>query len=372
MNQWGDTDREPAVTDPVVRPDPSAAAGADSGYRPGHDAHGRQWLSKYALGILGLLLVLVFSLTLRSTFPTSRTVDSILSDQSTVAMLALAEMVVVAVGQYDLSVGYGLGLMELLAVGLLFRDHISWPVIVIIVLLAGAVVGALNGLLVTVARIDSFIATLGLGYVLYGIDNWYSQGEQVVGNNFPAGFANINDASLLGIPLPAIYVVILAAILWIVMDFLPAGRYMYAIGSNRRAAELSGLRVRRYTLAAFIAAGVIVAAAAVVLAANLQIGESDVGPEFLLPAFVGALLGATTIRPGRVNVWGTVVAVLVLGIGIAGLEQVGSAFYVDPLFDGGTLIIAVGAAGYAARRQMARRKRQEDELMRAHYPKQVD
>jgi ribose transport system permease protein len=96
-----------------------------------------------------------------------------------------------------------------------------------------------------------------------------------------------------------------------------------------------------------------------VLAAKLQVGESDLGPEFLLPSFVGALLGATAIRPGRVNVWGTIVAVLVLGVGIAGLQQMGGAFYVDPMFNGGTLIVAVGAAGYAARRQVSRRRKEE-------------
>lgn len=387
MSQIGHPDKDHAVTGPAGRlaPGPDADGGnaapaspAASPRLPGppgraaRDRPSRQWLSQYALVGLGLILIIVFSAALRDTFPTSRTVNSILSDQSTVAMLALAEMLVVAVGQYDLSVGYSLGLLELLTVGLLFRNHLSWPLIIVLVLIAGAVVGAVNGTLVVYAKIDSFIATLGLGYVLYGIDNWYSQGEQVVGNSFPNAFANINNTSIDGVPLPGVYVIVLALLIWVVMEFLPAGRYMYAIGANPRAARLSGIRVGRYTMGAFIAAGVIVAAAAVVLAAKLEIGESDVGPEFLLPAFVGALLGATTIRPGRVNVWGTVVAVLVLGIGIAGLEQIGGAFYVDPLFDGGTLIVAVGAAGYAARRQIARRKRQEDALMRAHQATDTD
>lgn len=327
--------------------------------RPGTRQSGSQVLSRYALVILGLLLIIVFSLTLRSTFPTSRTVSSILSDQSTVAMLALAEMLVVAVGHYDLSVGYSLGLIELVSVGLLYRDNLPWGLIIIIVLVIGGVIGLINGLLVTVAKIDSFIATLGLGYFLYGVDNWYSQGQQVSGEGFPLPFANLNAASLAGVPLPAIYVIVLAAVLWLLMEYTPIGRYMYAIGSNPRAAELSGIKVRRYTLGAFVAAGVIVAAAAVVLAAKLQVGESDLGPEFLLPAFVGALLGATAIRPGRVNVWGTIVAVLVLGVGISGLQQMGGAFFVDPMFNGGTLIVAVGAAGYAARRQLARRRKQE-------------
>ena len=148
-----------------------------------NDRSGTSFLSRYALVFLGLILIIVFSLALPSTFPTSRTVDSILSDQSTIAMLALGQMLVISVGQYDLSVGYAVGLLELLTVGLLFKSGIAWPIVIVIVLAAGALIGLINGLLVTVARIDSFIATLGLGYFLFGIDNWYSQGQQVIGTS---------------------------------------------------------------------------------------------------------------------------------------------------------------------------------------------
>jgi ribose transport system permease protein len=72
----------------------------------------------------------------------------------------------------------------------------------------------------------------------------------------------------------------------------------------------------------------------------------------MLPAFVGAMLGSTTVKPGRVNVWGTVVAVMLLAVGISGIEQLGGAFYVEPLFNGITLVIAVGMAGWAARRRL--------------------
>jgi ribose transport system permease protein len=321
---------------------------------------GGQLFAKYALVLLGVALFAAFSAVLSQTFPTANTVDSILSDQSTVALLALAELLVISVGHYDLSVGYGVGVLQLLTIGLLFRDHIAWPAIIFIVLVLGAIVGLVNGLLVTVAKIDSFIATLGVGYVLFGVNEWYSGGEEVIGNGFPHAFGTLYFGTVLGIPAPAIYIFVLAVLMWLVLQYLPTGRYMYAIGSNQRAAELSGIRVRRYTIGAFVAAGVIVAVAGVLLAANLQVGESNIGSTFLLPAFVGALLGATAIKPGRVNVWGTIVAVLVLGIGIAGIEQLGGKFYTTPLFDGGTLIVSVGAAGFAARRQRARTKRQDD------------
>jgi len=321
---------------------------------------GGQLFAKYALVLLGVALFAVFSAALSQTFPTTNTVDSILSDQSIVALLALAELLVISVGHYDLSVGYGVGVLQLFTLGLLFRDGIAWPLIILIILGFGAVIGLVNGLLVTVVKIDSFIATLGVGYFLFGISEWYSGGEEIIGKTFPHAFGTVYFGTVLGIPAPAIYIFVLSVIMWVVLQYLPTGRYMYAIGSNQRAAELSGIRVRRYTLGAFVAGGMIVAVAGVLLGANLQVGQSNIGPTFLLPAFVGALLGATAIKPGRVNVWGTIVAVLVLGIGIAGIEQLGGKFYTTPLFDGGTLIVSVGAAGFAARRQRARTQRRDE------------
>ena len=100
--------------------------------------------------------------------------------------------------------------------------------------------------------------------------------------------------------------------------------------------------------------GFLCAAAGVLLASQLRIGQGGVWPEFLLPAFAAALLGATAVRPGRVNVWGTVTAVAVLAVGVSGLQQVGAIFYVDPLFSGTTLILSVGLAGWVGRRTARR------------------
>jgi ribose transport system permease protein len=157
--------------------------------------------------------------------------------------------------------------------------------------------------------------------------------------------------AVLGIPAPAIYVLVLGLVLWICFEYLPIGRYIYAIGANPRAAELVGIPKSRYVVLAFAASGLITAFAGVVLGAKLQIGQSNVGPPYLLPSFVGALLGSTAFRLARVNVWGTIVAVILLSVGIAGIEQMGSAFYVEPLFNGVTLLIAVGLAGLTSRRQ---------------------
>ncbi len=316
-----------------------------------------QVLSRFGLLILGLLLVVVFSIALPETFPTSLTAKSILDAQAVIALLALAETLVVIVGEYDLSVGYVAGFSSILVLGLIVRDGIPWVLAVLIVIALGAIIGLVNGILVHVARIDSFIATLGTGTLVYAAANWYTDGQQVTAEKLPHGFTSIYSLTIFGIPASAIYVVLAAAVLWVVLDYMPLGRYLYAIGGNRRAAELTGIRSRRFVIGAFVAAGALVSVAGVVLSSRLQIGDVGNGPDFLLPTFVGALLGSTTIKPGRANPWGTLVAVFVLGVGIAGFQQLGGSYFITPLFNGSTLIIGVGAAGYAARRiRKARRQ----------------
>ena len=145
--------------------------------------------------------------------------------------------------------------------------------------------------------------------------------------------------------------IVLAVVLWIVSERLPIGRYIYAIGANEKAAALNGIPVRAYVIGVFVGSGLIAGFAGCVLAAKLRIGQANVGLDYLLPALVGAFLGSTTIKPGRVNVWGTMVGVLILAVGISGIQQLGGAFFVEPLFNGTTLVVAIALAGFAQRRR---------------------
>ena len=307
-------------------------------------------LPVYGLPILTVFLIVMFSLILPETFPTLLNVRSIVSDKAIIAMLSLAAMVPMAAGKIDLTVGYGIVLWHILAISLQTMLGVPWPVAVLVVVLLGAVVGLLNGVLVEVARIDSFIATLGTGTVLYAIALWHSGGRQVVGV-LPQGFLALNGTMIFGLPITGFYVLALAVVMWLVLEHLPIGRYLYAIGANPKAAALNGIPVQRFTMAAFLVSGTLTAVAGVLLASKLRIGQASVGLEYLLPALVGAFLGSTTIKPGRVNVWGTLVGVAILAVGIAGIQQFGGSFWVEPMFNGVTLLIAIGIAGYAQRRR---------------------
>ncbi|MEM1266579.1 MAG: ABC transporter permease [Pseudomonadota bacterium] len=309
----------------------------------------------YGLVILTVFLILVFSVLLPDTFPTLLNLRAIISDKAIIALLSLGAMIPMAAGRIDLTVGYGIVLWHILAISSQTMLGLPWPAAVVLVLALGAFTGFLNGLLVEVAKIDSFIATLGTGTVLYALALWHTGGRQMVGS-LPEGFYDISTTFVFGLPITGYYLVAITLVMWVVLEYTPVGRYLYAIGANPRAAELSGIPTRKYVIGAFVASGMMTALAGVILASKLRIGQASVGLEFLLPALVGAFLGSTTIKPGRVNVWGTVVGVAILAVGISGIQQFGGSFWVEPLFNGVTLLIAIGIAGYAQRRKGAAKR----------------
>src|SRR5258708_2125549 len=304
----------------------------------------------YGLPILTILLIVFFSLLLPDTFPTALNARSILSDKAIIALLSLAATLPMMAGRIDLTIGFGIVMWHILGIRLEVKFGVPWPVAILIVVACGALVGLLNGLLVEVAQIDSFIATLGTGTILYALALWHTEGRQIIGP-LPPGFIAINTTSISGIPTPAIYVLVLAVALWIVSERLPVGRHVYAIGANEKAAALNGIPVRAYVIGVFVASGMIAGLAGCVLAAKLRIGQAHVGLDYLLPPPVCAFLSSPPIQPGRVNVWGTIFGVLILAAGISGSQQLGGAFFVEPLFNGTPFVLSIPLASFAQRRR---------------------
>lgn len=313
-----------------------------------------QLTTRYGLPAICVVLVIVFSLTTPS-FASLLTLQAILDSKSKIALLALAATIPMIVGKIDLNVGFGIVLWHILAITLQVEYGFSWPAAVASVLVLSALYGLLNGILVALADIDSFVATLGSGTVLYAIALWHSGGRQIVGD-LPDAFIALHHSDLFGIPVVAFYVLFAAVVLWIITEHTPIGRCMYAVGGNPVAAALNGISVNRYIIGAFITSSTLTGFTGVIIAAEQGVGQASVGMDYLLPALVGAFLGSTTIRPGRVNVWGTVVGIAVLAIGIAGIQQFGGAFWVEPLFNGATLLLSITLAGYAQRRRALNKK----------------
>lgn len=309
-----------------------------------------QILVRYSLVVVTLVLILFFSFATEH-FASVLTLRAMLGDKSIVALLALAASITMITGKIDLNVGFAMTLWHVLPISMQVYAGMSWQAAVLIVLGLGLIYGILNGLLVALADIDSFVATLGTGTIIYAISLWHTGGRQIVLTEMPMGFERLYFTDIGVFPIAAFYAGVLAVILWIITAHLPVGRGMYAVGANPAAALLNGIDVKKYIVGAFASSGVITAFAGIVLAAKLGVGQSSVGQNFLLPALVGAFLGSTTIKPGRVNVWGSMAAVILLAVGTTGIQQFGSAFFVEPLFNGGTLVLSLGLAAYAQSRR---------------------
>ncbi|MDO4697335.1 MAG: ABC transporter permease [Pasteurellaceae bacterium] len=308
-----------------------------------------QHLIRYALLWLCVILVIGFSLATDS-FASMLTLNAILESKSKIALLALAATTTMIVGKIDLNVGFGIVLWHILVITLQVEYGFAWQSAILAVLGLALLYGLFNGILVALADIDSFVATLGSGTLLYAIALWHSGGRQIIGD-LPDGFFALNSTEILGLPISAFYVLGLAILMWLITEHTATGRCMYAVGSNPTAAYLNGINVKKYTMVAFMSSSLITAFTGVLIAAQQGVGQASVGMDYLLPALVGAFLGSTTIRPGRVNVWGTVVGIAVLAIGISGIQQFGGAFWVEPLFNGVTLLLSITIAAYAQRKR---------------------
>jgi ribose transport system permease protein len=301
-------------------------------------------------GLLGVfaLVVIGFSIVKPDTFPTIDNAQTIASTQAVIAMLALAAMLPLIVGHFDVSIGFQLGASQTLCAGLQINDGWSAGTAALVAVGVCVLIGAVNGLLVTRVRLSSFIATLAVGTVVLGLTQLYGNDETISGP-LPATFTDIGRDAILGIPLPFVYVIVAMAVLWIVLEYTPWGRECHATGGNPRAALLAGVRTDSVTFWSFVFAGLLSGLAGVLSVMILGASAPTVGLGELLPAFAAAFLGATAIRPGRFNAIGVVVAIYLLAAGITGLQMLGAAFYVQQLFNGGALLIAITLSALTAR-----------------------
>jgi ribose transport system permease protein len=289
-----------------------------------------------------LVLFVVFSVWIPDTFLTAGTWRSILDGQALTALAAVALTLPVAAGTFDLSIGAQIGVTSIFVSWMLVGIDVPAPVACVATIGIGAAIGAATALLVAVFGIDSFIATLGVSSVLLAATNWLSGGAQIL--NLPQDFAAFSTARVGGTTMPVIIMLIVSAIAWYVLENTPLGRRIYATGGNAVAARLAGVRTRAVTAGALIACAAIAALVGVLLASRLGTGDPTSGPSFLLPAFSAVFLGATQFRAGRFNVWGTVVAVYVLAVGVKGLQLAGAPVWIPDMFNGLALILAVGLA----------------------------
>jgi ribose transport system permease protein len=331
-----------------TKPDVREPGGKQSGRR-----EWSSYVSRFGLLIAWAAVVVFFSVLPQTSgvFPTIANFATIFGSQAVIAILALALVVPLIAGDYDLSVAFTLTLSSMLIAVLNVQHH--WPIAaaVAVALLAGALVGAINAAIILFFRIDSLIVTLGTGTFVGGIVLWISSANTISGIS-PSLVKWVVVHRLLGIPVAFYYALLLAVIMWYVSELTPLGRRLLFVGRGRNVARLSGINVERVRFGGFVASGLISALAGVIYAGTTGAADPTSGTQLLLPAFAAAFLGATTIYAGRFNPLGTIAAVFFLVTGITGFQLLGAQSYVQELFYGGALVLAVALSQLARKRQV--------------------
>jgi len=333
-----------------VHDEESSTQEAQKAARPGSGGVG-SFLIRFGLVVAWAVVVLGFALQ-SDVFMTSGNWASILRSQAVLVVLAFSLIPTLTAGDYDLSVAGSLALSAMLVAILTVQHGWSAPAAVVAAILAGAVVGAVNAALVVGVGIDSLIATLGTQTFLAGVILRISNGETISGVS-PGLVELVNTPKIGQLPLGFFYALGLCVLLWYFAQYTPAGRRLLFVGRNRNVSKLSGLHVARLRAGAFIAAGVLAGIAGVIYVGTSGSADPTSGLTLLLPAFAAVFLGSTAIFPGTFNSWGALIGAYFLATGINGLALLGIGVYVQNLFYGAALIVAVAIAVIAGRRRAA-------------------
>ena len=317
----------------------------------------RRWttrsLEAYALPLLTAAVAIFFSMWPKTsqTFPTTANLQVLVGTQTVVAIVALGALVPLIAGEWDLSVGATAGLAAV-SVAQLMSNGVNVVAALVVGLGLGMAVGLINAVITTRARVNAVITTLGMATVLTGVINQRTGGLAVV-SNIPTAVIDFGTGTWLGLPRTAYAVGLLAGAVYYVFEHTPLGRYLYALGCNRAAAVLVGIRVNLVLATSFVLAGVLAAAGGCLQVARAGGADPNVGTGFTLPALAAAFLSAASIRPGKYNVPGTIVALLFLAVVNSGLNLAGAPPYVNSYVNGSALIAGVALAAWLGRRRGA-------------------
>jgi ribose transport system permease protein len=305
-------------------------------------------LGKYGTIIVLVLMLVVFSIAEPGTFATLPNFRNILTDMSIGTIIAIGLTVALIAGDFDLSIGYVASFCGLLVVGLLGNESMPIPVAIPIVLVIGLALGFLNGFIVSKIGVNAFIATLGTGTVIVGLNYAYSGGipVQLKANR---EFLSIAFGRLFGIPHLILIMLVLVALVWTVVNRTVLGQHIKAIGSGTETARRAGIRVDRVRMAAFAISSLCATTGGILIASNLGSGQVRAGDNFMLTSFAAAFLGSAALREGQFHILGTVIGVLTVAVGNNGLAMIGAPIFTQYVFAGTLLVVAVALGGIGRR-----------------------
>ncbi len=307
-------------------------------------------VERFALIAVWLAIILVFSIMLPGIFLSWTNFSILFATQAPGAVLALALIIPLTAGDYDLSVGANLTLSAVTIGVLNVVYQIPIGFVVPIALAIGILVGLINSFFIVYVRIPSLVVTLGTTSVITGVVQWMTN-SSTIGGISPVLINLVARGRLFGISYAFYYVILLAIIIWLIFEFTPLGRRILFVGRSREVARLSGIDVGRVRVGCLVSSAFLASLGGVIYAGLLGAADPFSGLNYLLPAFAAAYLGATAIMPGRFNPWGAVIAVYFLATGITGLTMLGIPLWVTSAFNGAALILAVTVSQFARGRE---------------------
>ncbi|WP_347059643.1 ABC transporter permease [Blastococcus sp. HT6-30] len=313
------------------------------------------FFGKYGtLVVLGVMIVL-FTALLGEKFFSVSNFENILVQSTISVVIALGLTMVLMVGEFDLSVGYVASLAGVMTAALYGGSTGNKLLMVLAVVGTGALVGLINGLVVTKLGVNALVATLGVGSLVVGVNYYVTEGTPQSLDESGLDLLQIYLGRIGPIPWAVVVLIGVTALLWLVLNKTTFGLEVQAVGGNRVAAELSGIRVHRVVIAAFVIGGLLAALGGLLITANVGSGQSTGGEGFLLSSFAAAFLGSAALRNGEFHVLGTLIGVLTVAVGINGMAIYGVSASASYIFQGALLIAAVGMST-AARRRIAGRR----------------
>lgn len=320
-------------------PKPSTSSASATAARATHPKMNLARRISSAGTLIGLFVMLAVFASLRpEVFLTFSNLRNVLDQVAILGIIAVAQTIVMVVGDFDLSVGSTASLAGVVTAGALLGG-IPTPIAITIGLLLGALIGVVNGLLVAYLRLSAFVATLATMTSVSGIAFVVTNGSTLFG--LPEDFSVLGKLALGGIPLTAILMLAVAGAAWLVLARTTLGRRWFAIGGNAEVAKLSGINVSRARVIAFGFAGTLSALGGILLASRLDSATSTSGDSTMLLAVTAAFIGVTLSRRGQANILGTLVGVAILGVLSSGLNILGVNSYVQMILTGMIIIGAV-------------------------------
>jgi ribose transport system permease protein len=237
---------------------------------------------------------------------------NIVRNASILIIIGVGQTITLTAKDVDLSIGSVLSLTSVVAAIMLNRFGIDFPVAILTALTVGALLGLVNGLLITYVGLPPFIATYGMLWVLFGFAYLILQGAVIYG--FPPGFRMIGNGKLVGIPMPIIVMAVVFVAGYLLLYHTTLGRRFFATGANIEMARMSGIKVDRIVIIAYVISGFLAALAGLVLIAYTNGSEARIGDSYLLPVLAVVVMGGTSLAGGQGNLPGTLIAALIMAV----------------------------------------------------------